>query len=338
MPVAARPLPADAGVDEGRGLLRRVRDGGRRGGADGAPNARDRKQPGSDLILRNLATGEETTIPEVTEYAWNDKGSWIAYTVSSNDAAKDGAFARRMSDAALTTLHSGKGRYRSLAFDEPGTQLVFLSDQAEFDKPVAPYRLYYWKAGDAKATELVSASTTGIAKGMVVADNAAPRFSRDGARIFLATAPPQPAPAAPDDTTPAPIAVDLWSTKDPVLQPMQRVRAEQERTRNYRAVYHLADKRLVQLATPDLPSVTPGDDVARALGMSDVPYRMEVSWDQSYNDVFLLDLKTGKPSRILEHWGSNATTMSPGGKYVLYFDEANGNWHTTARPTAHERT
>ena len=111
--------------------------GGAGGGQAGAANARDRKQPGSDLILGNLTTGEETTIPEVSEYLWNTKGDWLAYAASSNDAAKDGAFARRMSDGTVTTLHSGKGRYRSLVFDEAGTQIAFLSDTAEFDKPVA---------------------------------------------------------------------------------------------------------------------------------------------------------------------------------------------------------
>ncbi|HJR61928.1 MAG TPA: prolyl oligopeptidase family serine peptidase, partial [Vicinamibacterales bacterium] len=301
---------------------------GGQGEGRGAANARERKQPGSDLILRNLATGEETTIPEATEYVWNQKGTYLAYAVSSNDAAKDGAFARRISDGAVTTLHAGKGRYRSLAFDEAGQQLTFLSDQAEFEKPVAPYRLYYWKAGDTKATELVSAATPGIGKGMVVADSAGPRFSRDGSRIFLATAPPPPPPPDPNSSDPQPIPVDLWSTKDPWLQPMQRVRAEQERSRSYRSVFHLADKKLVQLATPDLPTVTPGDDLARTIGTSDIPYRRELSWDQTYNDVFLLDLKTGKPTKVLEHWGSNSTSMSAGGKYLLYFDEGNGHWFT----------
>ena len=301
-------------------------------GAAGAATARERKQPGSDLVLRNLGTGAETTIPEVTEYEWNKKGTYLAYAVSSNDATKDGAFVRNMSDGAAITLHAGKGRYRSLAFDEAGAQVTFLSDQAEFDKPVAPYRVYYWKIGQPKATELVSAATAGMPSGMVVADNAAPRFSRDGGRIFLATGrPPEPRAdpdATNDDDTPEPIPVDLWSTNDPWLQPMQRVRANQERTRNYRAVFHLASKKLVQLATPDLPTVAPGEDLARAIGMSDIPYRKEVSWDQTYNDVFLLDLETGKPTRVLEHWGSNSTSMSPGGKYVLYFDEGNGHWFT----------
>ena len=330
---AGSGAPAGGRGGRGAGAPPAAGRGGRGGDAAGA-TGRDRKQPGSDLIVRNLTTGQDTTIPEVTEYAWNKKGTLLAYTASSNDAAKDGAFVRSTSDGAVIPLHSGKGRYRGIAFDEAGTQLTFVSDQAEFDKPVAPYRLYYWKQGESNATEIVSASTPGIAKGMVVAENAGPRFSRDGARIFLGTAPPPPPTPAPESARtetaagPDPIPVDLWSTKDPWLQPMQRVRADQERTRNYRAVYHIADKKLVQLATPELPTVTPGDDLARAIGMSDIPYRTELSWDQTYNDVFLLDLKTGRPTKVLEHWGSNSTSMSPGGKYVLYFDEGTGHWFT----------
>ena len=322
-----------AGGRGGRGGNPPQAAGGRGGQAAGGAAARDRKQPGSDLVLRNLASGEETTIPEVTEYVWNARGTHLAYAVSSNEATKDGASVRRVSDGAVTALHSGRGRYRSIAFDEAGAQVAFISDQAEFGKPVAPYRLYYWKAGDGAAREIVSAATPGMPKGMVVAENASPRFSRDGGRIFLATAPPPPPSAAAgsdhnDADTREPIAVDLWSTNDPWLQPMQRVRAEQERTRSYRGVFHVADGRFVQLATPDLPTVNPGDDLAQAIGLSDVPYRKELSWDQTYNDVFLLDLKTGKPTRVLEHWGSSATSMSPGGRYVLYFDEVNGHWFT----------
>lgn len=324
------------GGDGGGGRGRGGRGGaaaGRGGqGRSGAANAGDRKQPGSDLIIRNLGTAEEVTVPEVTEYEWNKKGTLLAYAVSSNEAAKDGAFVREVGSGSVTTLHSGKGRYRSLAFDEAGQQVTFISDQAEFDKPVSPYRLYYWKSGPStgsgqapQATEIVSGATSGIAKGMVVAENASPRFSRDGARIFLATAPPPPAPPDENSDTPEAIPVDLWSTKDPWLQPMQRVRAEQERNRSYRAVYHIASHKLVQLATPDLPTVNPGDDLARAIGMSDVPYRQELSWDQTYNDVFLLDLNTGKPTKVLEHWGGSSS-MSEGGKYVLYFDEGMGHW------------
>ena len=290
--------------------------------------AEKRKDPGSDLFVRNLASGQETTIAEVTEYAWDKAGTWIAYTVSSNDATKDGAFVRKPGDANGRALHAGKGHYKSLVFDEKAQQLAFLSDQAEYDKPVSPYRLYHWKAGDAgNAVELVSAATRGIPQGMVVADSA-PRFSEDGARLILATGPP-PTPAAdPNDRRPSPIRVDLWSYKDPIIQPMQQVRATQDRNRNYTAVVHLSDKRFVQLAAPDLPNVNVGQDAARAVGTSGLPYQQEISWDTTYNDVYLVDLKSGQRRKILEHMSGGGASMSPGGNYLLYFDQPSGDWFT----------
>jgi dipeptidyl aminopeptidase/acylaminoacyl peptidase len=329
--------PGGRGGAAGRGGRGAMAPGGGRQAAPAAaqtterPQAKPgekRKDPGSDLILRNLATGEEVTIPEVTEYDFDTKGAWLAYATSSTDAAKDGAFARRTSDSAVKTLLSGRGHYKSLAFDEAGQQIAFLSDQAEYEKPVSPYRLYLWKAGDAPAVEMVFATTAGMPSGAVVADSVAPRFSRDASMLFAATAPPPPPPADPKVKAPAAIPVDLWSSKDAMIQPMQKVRAEQERGRSYRAVVHLADRRFVQLATPQLPTVNPGDDPAHAIGMSDLPYRMELSWDQTYNDVFLVDLKTGRSQKVLEHWGSAGTALSSGGKYLLYFDEQTGHWFT----------
>jgi hypothetical protein len=239
----------------------------------GSPRAK-RKDPGSDLILRNLETGQDVTIPLVGDFAWSRDGAWLAYGVSSAKAEEDGAFARRMSDGTVTALHKGKGNYKEITFDEAGRQLAFVSDQADYDKDVSPYRLYHWKAGDAPATELVSGATRGVPQGMVVSDQGALRFSEDGQRLFLGTAPPAPAPAA--EGAPDPRPVDVWHWKDPLLQPMQRVRAQQERNRNYRAVVHLADRRFVQLATPDMPTVNPGEDANRTLGTDDLTYRQEI--------------------------------------------------------------
>ena len=285
------------------------------------------KTAGTDMVLRNLATGQETTIAEVNDYQWNKDGSWLAYSVSSTKAEDDGAFARKMADASTVNLQKGKGNYKSLSWDTAGKQVAFLSDQAEYDKKVSPYRLYYWKAGDASAIELASAATKGITTGHVVSDNFAPRFSDDGLRVMLGTAPAPPPPADPALKTPAPTKVDLWSYKDSQIQPMQQVRAAQERTRNYRAVVHLLDKRFVQLATADLPTVNPGTDPNRAIGTSSLPYEKEISWDTTYNDVSLVDLKTGARRKVLEHFNGSAT-LSPGGGYILYFDEKGGNWFT----------
>ena len=294
-------------------------------GQAGQPGTQERrKDPGTDLTIRNLAGGADVTIPEVVEFQWDKTGAWLVYAVSSPDAAKDGVFARRMSDGNVVTLKSGRGRYKSISLDEAGQQVLFLSDQAEYEKPVATFRVYYWKAGESSATELVSSATRGIPEGLVVAD-VAPRFTEDGRRVLLSTAPPPPAPAA--EGARQPMRVDLWHYKDPQLQPMQQVRANQERSRSYRAIYHLAEKRFVQLATADLPTVNPGDDATWALGTSDLPYQQEVSWDRSYNDVYLVDLRNGQRRKLFEHVGGSPS-MSPGGKYLLYFDDTAGDWFT----------
>jgi dipeptidyl aminopeptidase/acylaminoacyl peptidase len=340
----AMPDKSSTWVAYYRGVGGSATGSGERGGRGGSPAAvggrgaaanaaagtsrEKRKDPGSDLIIRNLVSGEEVTVPEVTEYAWDKRGDWIAYAVSSTDAAKDGAYARHVADGAIKTLHAGRGHYKGLAFDDGGTQAAFLSDDADYAQKVSPYRLYYWKTTDAVAAELASGTTPGLAKGMVVSEFSSPRFSKDGTKLFFGTGPPPAAAPDPDAKTPAPVRVDLWNYHDPLIQPMQKVRDQQERERSYRAVVHLADRHVTQLATEDLPTVTPGDDPTQALGLSDVSYRQEISWDQDYNDVFLLDLKTGQPKKVLEHWAGNVTAMSPGGKYVLYFDERDGHWYT----------
>jgi dipeptidyl aminopeptidase/acylaminoacyl peptidase len=296
-------------------------------GAQGT-NAVKRKDAGSDLVVRNLVSGDETTIADVTEYDWDKKGDWLAYAVSSTDGAKDGVYVRHIADGAVRALHTGRGHYKGLAFDDAGSQLAFLSDEADYAQKVSPYRLYAWKSADEAAAELVSTSTNGMPKGFVVSEFSTPRFSKDGARLYLGTSPPPP--ADPEPGAPARTKVDLWNYHDPLIQPMQKVRDQQERERSYRAVVHLPDRRFVQLATQDLPTVNASDEPELLLATSDMPYRQEISWDQDYNDVYLLDARTGAPKKVLEHWPArtDATGMSPGGKYLLYFDENKGNWFT----------
>ena len=175
---SANPAPAPA--------VQGTTPAGRGTQAQGAePEAREgstssrtrRKESGSDPILRNLVSGQETTLPLVSDFKWNRDGSWIAYGMSSPKAEEDGAFARQMGDGSVRTLLEGKGNYKAFGFDEDGKQLAFLSDQAEDQKDVAPYRVYYWKPSDATASELVAATTRGLPSGLVVSDQGTLSFS-----------------------------------------------------------------------------------------------------------------------------------------------------------------
>jgi len=279
-------------------------------------------EPGTDLVVRELASGTETTIPEVTDYVWNTDGSRLAYAISSKAPENDGVFARAVDGATLTLL-KGKGYYKGLSFDETGVQLAFVSNRDTFDRDPAPYTLYHWRAADQSAAALVTASTNGLPAGWGVSENGRLTFAEDGGELFLGTA-PLPAPE-PGDDVPSPINVDIWNWKDPLLQPMQKARADDETKRSYRAVVHLADRRFTQLAGEDMPEVEVSKDGARALGSSDVPYQPLISWDGSYNDVFIVNVRDGSRTQILERATFDAS-LSPGGNYAIYFSDADNDW------------
>jgi hypothetical protein len=87
------------------------------------------------------------------------------------------------------------------------------------------------------ATEVVSSNSPGFRKDFVVSEKANLVFSLDGSRLVLDAAPPPVPDKNADEDIPADekVMVDLWHWKDDYIQPIQKVRAEQERQRSYRA-------------------------------------------------------------------------------------------------------
>jgi dienelactone hydrolase len=283
-----------------------------------------KKDPGSPLLVRQLQSGSEATIADVTEYEWTKDGGWLAYGVSSKDPKADGAYARRTSDGTTRTLLSGLGHYQGFAFDEAGRQAAFVSDRDDYQAKPSRYRLYRWTTDASAATEIVSASTPGLARNAIVSEHGTLEFSKDGTRLFFGTAPASP---PENDEAPEPIKVDLWHWKDPLLQTVQKVNAEQDRKRSYRAVLTLASKRVVQLATPDVPTIHVAEQGGFVLGESDAKYRIQSSWEGSYDDFLLFNLADGSSRTIAEkvHFGA---TLSPNGTYALYFDQHDNCWYS----------
>ncbi len=286
-----------------------------------------KKDPGTDLVIRELATGAEVIVAEVTDYRWSDDGAWLAYTVSSKTPASDGAFARRVADGVVTALATGQGNYKQLAWDEASRQVAFVTDKDDYQADAPVFALYHWSAGAPAARPLVGATAAGLREGHAVSEHGALQFSKDGERLFLGTA-PRPVAERPEDA-PEPVKVDLWHWKDPLLQPMQKSRAEEEKKRSYRAVVHLKDGRFVQLATPEVPdlTLTPAGDAA--VLQSPVPYLPLVSWDGQYRDVYAVDLATGQARRRAEKNRFEAS-ISPGGRWLLYYSDRDRAWFAAA--------
>ena len=223
---------------------RRAAGGGRGGG--GAT-----RKYGADLVLRDLraANGNEQTYADVLEYTLSKDARLLVYGVGSKKEESNGIYSVVPgASAAPVALLAGKGRYTKLTWDRNQHEMVFLSDRDDIaDKP-AKFKLFGWARGGGAPSELVSASTSGFRSGFVVFDRGPVNFSRDGSRIYISCAPASVIAAAEEPPTPAAapaadsdkVLADLWRWNDDFIQPMQKVRAAQERARSYRAVYSFA--------------------------------------------------------------------------------------------------
>jgi len=297
---------------------------------DARPRESTKTEYGTDLVLRDLASGAERTFASVLDYAFARDGKTLAYTVSAANSAENGVYAVTPGSAAApVAVASGKGKYARLTWSRTDSDLIFSTDRDDQSASSPRLSVYRWSRGAAAGERLVGPATPGVPASMMVSDRGTLGFSRDGRKVYVPMAPPpRPAPSSdlPQDER---VLVDLWHWQDDVIQPMQRVRANQERARTYRGVYDLAQRTYVQFADVSLRTVTLSDDGTHAIGMDDTPYRRLVDYDGTYNDVYLLDGK-GARTLLLKRLRSGGgpgggLQWSPDGKFAFFYQDK--HWH-----------
>lgn len=301
----------------------------RTGDRDSASRRRGRhggvSTAGAPLVLRNLETGAEYRFENVTSYALADNGRRLAYVAASSDESGNGVFVVDVASGTPTPVLTGAGAYRSLAWDDRAEQLAFLTTRDDTAAKKSRHALYAWRAGEREARLIATTGTRGIPDGWQVSEFGTVRFSPNGQRLFFGTAPlPTPAPA--DSADAAEVKVDIWHWRDPLIQPQQLMQANQERRRNFLAVAHLRENRVVQLADETLPQLTLGarGDANYAVGADSRPYAIENNWDTPARaDHYLVDLRTGQRTLIREA-ARTRTFISPEARYLTWFDHETG--------------
>jgi len=299
--------------------------GGAAQGRDTARREGNTARSGAPLVLRNLETGAEHRFENVTSYALAENGRRLAYVAASAEESSNGVFVVDVATGAATPILTGAGAYRSLAWDERGEQLAFLTTRDDTAAKKALHSLYAWRAGEREARLVATTGTRGIPEGWQVSEHGSVRFSPNGQRLFFGTA-PLPAPAPADSAAAAEVKVDIWHWRDPQIQPQQLVRVNQERRRNFLAVAHLRENRVVQLGDETLPEISLGarGDADYAVGTDSRPYAIENNWDTpARSDHYLVDLRTGQRTLIREGVRTR-TFISPGGRYLAWFDHETG--------------
>jgi dipeptidyl aminopeptidase/acylaminoacyl peptidase len=293
---------------------------------DSAPRLDD----GETLVVRSLESGAERRFEHAVDYTFAADGSVLAFTASGQEGAADGVY-RVGGSGAAETVSDGEGRYTHLAVSDGGT-IAFLSDRSDRGREEPRFALYAAMSGTADARAQLGTGV--LPAGWAPSDNGDVSFSESGNRVFFGTAvAPEP---EPEDDTPEDerVVVDIWNWKDPYLQPMQLLQAEDELTRTYSAMLDLGTGTVVQLETMDVPNVAVAGsgDGSVALGTSALPYRQLISWDGRYADLYVVDAATGS-RRLIEEQVRGGATISPGGQYVTRWDGFETAWFATNTAT-----
>lgn len=317
-----------------------------------------KKAEGSSLLLIDLNSGVQRVFPSVATYLFSKHGETLAFATSvsasddhaeekgeskSADELEDGVHILNLQSLQQLTIAKGAGEYKNLAFNESGDQLAFITNKDDYQAKTPPWAVYHWTARAKEARKIAAEGDKGLPNGWWVATSSSQRFSEDGRRLYFETA-PVPAEVIEqrkaeaegrevEDDEEEKAKLDIWHWQDPQLQPQQLLQAEMERNRDYAAAYVFKSKRVLQLATRQVPSVSidTRSSASIAVANTNMKYRKMLSWDvPGFQDAWLVNLDTGEHQRILEKvkW---SVSLSPNGRFITWFDAAAKKWF--AKPT-----
>ncbi len=290
--------------------------------------SKKKKAEGTDLLIRKLDGSREFRYNDVVSYTVADNGGIIAFTTANKDSSADGVWCFDTRTAELTELMKSPGDYAQIGVDAAGKQVAFLSNQEDFKAKQPVFNLYHWQTGQEAAASKIAVTQPALPTGWWLSEYHKLTFSEDGKRLFFGTAPrpePEPDEEVLDEEK---INVDIWHWKDPLLQPMQLKQLKDEKKRSYLAVYHIKEKKTLQLATEAIPNVNIANDGQAKLGLgtSTLPYRQEISWEwPSYRDVYVIDISNGKARKVISKLQSTAY-LSPNGRYLAWWDRESRSW------------
>jgi len=314
---------------------------------------------GADLILRELATGNEFNFGNISVFAFNKSGQWLAMAIDAADQAGNGIWLRHMASGRLLVMDSGKAFYERLKWTEKGDGLALLKGVKNDEYKNKLYQVLALKKKKKSRPEQVVFDQTkfkNFPADFTLSPNRSPAWSEDLTGISFgihdakltdkakkkreeAKKKKQQKKEAKDKgidkdksekKTKAKTKADkpdlpkmvIWHWKDKRLQSQQWKQEKRDKNYSYLCYFRPADKQFFRLADDEVRTVVLAAKENYAVGYDNETYLPMGNMDgRRYRDIYVFNLKTGKRKKVLEksRWSFG---ISPDGSHLLYYKDS----------------
>ena len=293
-----------------------------------AKKPKEKKEPGTRLILLNTASLDTVSFPRITEYAIAKKGqifSFIQTNKDTIDTAQVYIFNTRKKEKI--SIYNSPGIVKNICCSETGDAVTFLSTKDTCENKT--FALNLWTENSKKTDVICDTNSFNIPKGWTPSEFATQWFSSDGTKLYFGTA-KRPV-NMPKDTLldEEKYSLDIWNWNDGQLQSVQLKDLEKDKKKNFTAVFQVEKHNIVQLADTvfDQVSLPFKGNGKYVLASSNIDYEKSESWDfPSYHDYSITNLETGQRTEIVKKIKHNVF-LSPSEKYLFWFDYKDSAWY-----------
>lgn len=283
----------------------------------------------ADVIVQDLGTGARMTFGNVSDFAWAERRNLLALTIETEGGAGNAVQLYDAATGVVRVLDSSPSLYRAPAWRERSEDLAVLRTRPDSGFRDTTHVVLSWSNVATTAPmrrELDPAAARGFPAGMRIAETRRPTWSKDGTAIYVGLRPRRA--AAPRDsarggrgTGPGERVSDVqvWHSKDVRIIPMQKAQESQDLQRTLLSVWHLTDGSLVQLSMDLLETTRVLEGGRYATETDRTPYAWGTKFGRPYQDVWLVNTRTGERKRALEQvrWFYGG---SPSGKRLAWYD------------------
>ena len=299
-------------------------------GGGSAGSDADEEKLGTQVIVRNLASGKDVAFGNVSQFAWQDAelSHLIALAISAEGKAGNGVQLFDAATGVLRVLDSSASIYTGLAWRKNAPDLAVFRTKTD-DRRDGPTQLIIaWTGigGSERQRSYDPTADKGFPAGLRTVPFRPLSWSDDGRTLFFGITKweDKPAPAAKSEPSPPKTSaeetstVEVWHWKDVLVMPYQKNNAAQLRKRNMEAAWHLDAGAFVQLGKdPVNEHVSPVRRAPVAYVAEWSKYAMARTIGRPAADLYLQDLKTGARTKILDGIDDDFVQAGPSGKYLL---------------------